>query len=109
MLPTRRQLRDRDLTQTPEEGSREADQFVARAPRARVDSGVDLQYAGTTLGAWVDVEGDEEPSASDVEGQRAYADWLSSFEPREERTGQGEHGLRLVEDQVHARSGERAA
>ena len=107
MLPTRRQLPDNDLTQMPQDGTRQSEQLVARG---RVDSGVDFHDPGAPAGASRDgFDGDEEPSASDVERQRAYADWLSSFEPREQRTGQGEHGLRLVKDQVHARSGERAA
>lgn len=107
MLPTRRKLAGNDVAETLKEGSRESEQLVARR---RVDSGIDLHDAGALAGASRDgFDSDEEPSASDVERQRAYADWLARFEPREQRTGQGEDGVGLAEDEVHPRSGERAA
>ncbi len=107
MLPTRRQFPDDDLTQMPQDGTRKSKQLVARR---RVDSGVDFHDAGAPVDAARDgFDGDQEPSASDVERQRAYADWLAGFEPREKRAGEGEHGVGLLAHQVHARSGEHAA
>lgn len=107
MLPTRRQLPGNDFTQMPQDGTRKSEQLVARG---RVDSGVDFHDAGTPVGASRDgFDGDEEPSASDVERQRAYSDWLSGFEPRQQRTGEGQDGVGLVAHQVHPRSGEHAA
>jgi hypothetical protein len=72
MLPARRQLHDQDTTH-----------------RRRVESGVDL--CAPELRSALD-RGDE-PSASDVERQRAYADWLSRFEPAQQR---GRDGIRAA-------------
>jgi len=106
MLPitTRGQLLSSDLAQATEERGGQRDDLVARA---RVDSGVDLHDAGAFSTAGFD--GDEEPTAGDVERQRAYADWLARFEPRQDRGGQGERGSGFFADQVDARSDERAA
>jgi hypothetical protein len=75
--------------------------------RARVDSGINLHDPWTV--ARLGFEGDEEPTAADVERQRAYADWLARFEPRKKGRRQREHAVRLVADQIDAGSGERAA
>jgi hypothetical protein len=78
MLPTRRQLHGDDLTQAKNQRSGEEHQLVARR---RVDSGVDLHDPGLRDCCG----GDQEPSASDVERQRAYSDWLARFEPAQQR------------------------
>lgn len=106
MLPirTRRQLCSSDFSETTEQGGGQRHDLVARA---RVDSGIDLHDAGAFSTAGFD--GDEEPTAADVERQRAYADWLARFEPRQERGRQGERPSGFFADQVDPRSGERAA
>ncbi len=109
MLPTRRQLSQRQLPQTTDDRNRETDQLVARG---RVDSGIDFHDAGpfdAAVSRRAGFEGDEEPTAGQVERQRAYSDWLAGFEPRQQRTGERKDVVRLGADQVHARSGERAA
>lgn len=106
MLPTRTrgQLLGSNLSQATEERGRQRDELVARA---RVDSGVDLHDPGAFSTAGFD--GDEEPTASDVERQRAYSDWLARFEPRQNRGRQGERGSGFFADHVDAGAGERAA
>jgi len=102
MLPTRRQLERNDDAEMLEHGARESHQLLARG---RVDSGIDLHDAGLR-----DVlESDEEPSAADVERQRAYADWLARFEPSQKRRREGQDAVGLGTDEVDSRSGERAA
>jgi hypothetical protein len=106
MLPirTRGQLLGSNLSQATEERGCESDDLLARA---RVDSGVALHDARAFSTAGFD--GDEEPTAADVERQRAYADWLARFEPRKDGGGQRERGSGFFADHVDARPGERAA
>lgn len=106
MLPirTRGQLLSSDFTQPTEEGGCQRDDGVARA---RVDSGVDFHDAGSLPSAGF--EGDEQPTAADVERQRAYADWLARFEPPKHRGRQSERRSGFFANQVDARAGERAA
>jgi len=120
MLPmtTRGKLHGGDLAQVTNQGDRERQDLGARP---RVDSGIDLHDArpwlpcsshGSTCGlssSRLGFDGDEEPTQADIERQRAYADWLARFEPRQNGTRQGEGSRRLVADQIHARPGERAA
>ena len=104
MLPirSRRELDGGNLTETADERGGESKQLRARA---RVQSGIDFHDSRAGLG----LEGDEEPTAQDVERQRAYADWLARFEPSEQRRGEGERLGSVVADQVDARPRERAA
>ena len=102
MLPTRCQLDEDDLSETLDQRLGEGQQLIARR---RVDSGVDLHDPGLR-GSF---DGDEEPSASDVERQRAYSDWLAGFEPAQKRSSQDQQLVRLDADDVDARSGECAA
>lgn len=104
MLPRRTlsELGERTLAQVGEQGAGQADQLGARP---RVDSGIDFHDARP----WSVLESDEEPSAGDVERQRAYADWLASFEPAQQRGRQGEHFVGGVADEVDARPGKRVA
>ena len=106
MLPitTRGQLLSSNLAQATDERGCQRHDLVARP---RIDSGVDLHDAGAFSTAGFD--GDEEPTAADIERQRAYADWLARFEPRQNRGRQGERGSGFFADQIDARSGERAA
>ena len=104
MIPrkTSGQLPRRDLAEATEEGRGARDDLGARP---RVDSGVDLHDARSGLG----LHGDEQPSAADVERQRAYSDWLARFEPREDRRGEVERRRGLVADEVDPGPDERAA
>jgi len=104
MLPRRTlgELGERALAEVGEQGAGQPDQLGARP---RVDSGIDFHDARP----WSVLEGDEEPSAGDVERQRAYADWLARFEPAQEGRRQREGLVGGGADQVDARPGERAA
>lgn len=106
MLPIRTssQFDRSNLAETPEKRGCQSDDGFARP---RVDSGVDLHDTGAFSPAGFD--GDEEPTAADVERQRAYADWLARFEPGQNRGRQGERRSGFFTDEVHSRSGERAA
>jgi hypothetical protein len=87
MLPTRRKLSTHDLTETTQQGAGQADELFARSMRARIASGVQLHDARSSE-RFDDgrIDGDDEPSESDIQQQRAYADWLASFEPGQHRT-----------------------
>lgn len=109
MLParSRRQLQGSELPQPVQERSCQDEQLRGRA---RVDSGIDLQDAGAGRAcSGLGFEGDEEPTAGDVERKRAYADWLARFEPGEDRRRQDERRHGLGAHQIHSGSGERAA
>lgn len=101
MLP-RRELLPRDLAQPPKQRSRKRDELRARA---RVDSGIYTNDSGT----WLVLDRDEQPSAPDVERQRAYADWLASLEPRKNRSRHREDVARRGAHDVDAGSGKGAA
>ena len=104
MLPIRSrcELDGGNLTEAAEQGASQGDELRARA---RVESGIDFHDARSRGG----LDGDEEPTTLDVERQRAYSDWLARYEPRQQRSRQGERLGGLVADQVDARSRERAA
>ncbi len=101
MLP-RRELLPRDLAQPAKQRGRKRDQPRARA---RVDSGIYSHDSGT----WLVLDRDEEPSAPDVERQRAYADWLASLEPRKDRSRHREEVARRRAHHVDTGSGKGAA
>ncbi len=104
MLPirSRREFDCGNLTEAAEQGGGEGDQLRARG---RIESGIDFHDARS----WSGLDGDEEPSAQDVERQRAYSDWLARFEPRQQRGGEGERLGGVVAHEVDTRPRERAA
>jgi hypothetical protein len=100
--PSSSKLRVNRPSQVPDEGPGELDELGARGG---VDSGIDLHDARSGLS----VDRDEEPSAADVERHRAYADWLASLEPRQQRGGERYRLVGLASHEVDAGAGERAA